>query len=363
MKSQNKASFTRKIFLKTISLILFYTLLYVLTFYLFYLLTSIRLWEKNDIIYIVLNFFKRNILIFWLIGILVIIAYYWNRVIKYISKIENETQKVVYDENALVNLPKDLKSIESSVNYVKEESLKNRNLVISEQQKRNELIASLAHDLKTPLTSIIGYLELILQRDDLSEENKVKYLNIIMNKSISLENLINELFELSKYNINEIDLKFEKIIIDDFLARIIQDFYPLLISENKKIEFNNNNNNNQIFINGDVEKLTRMFNNLIKNAINYSLPNSTIIIGYSVNKNSITITIKNECKQLTEEELSRIFDRFYRCDTSRNSEKGGSGLGLTIAKDIIIMHKGNINVNQNNGTITFNITLPILIKS
>lgn len=110
---------------------------------------------------------RKRIFPIWLFGDFIIIAYYWNKIFKYITKIEKETQKIADCEDALITLPNELKSIESSVNYVKEQSMKNKNLAISEQQKTNELIVSLAHDLKTPLTSIIGYLDLILQKKEL----------------------------------------------------------------------------------------------------------------------------------------------------------------------------------------------------
>lgn len=361
MKLQIKSSFTKQFIYKTIISIIIYTVLFAFIFYFSYLFLSVKIWEKTDIIYGILNFVRKQIFSIWLFGDLVIIAYYWNKIFKYITKIEKETQKIVDCEDALITLPNELKSIESSVNYVKEQSMKNKNLAISEQQKTNELIVSLAHDLKTPLTSIIGYLDLILQKKELTDEEKTKYLNLIMDKSLSLQNLINELFELAKLNINDIKLKIEKIDILLFLSKTIQDFYPLSISKKKPIDLKKTNE--QIFVLGDVEKLSRVFNNLIKNALSYSLPKTTIIVDYYLTNNTINISIKNKCKRLTQEELSNIFEKFYKCDLSRNSGRGGSGLGLSIAKEIIELHNGNVLVNQDKDIIEFIVQLPILINS
>ena len=362
MKLQNKSTFAKKFIYKTIISIAIYTTLYILLFYFSYLIFSIRVWEKTDIIYVALNYIRKKTVILWLFGDLIIIIYYWNKIFKYITKIENETQRVAEDDNVLITLPKELKTIESSLNYVKEQSMKNKHFAITEQQKSNELVVSLAHDLKTPLTSIIGYLDLLLQKNKLTDQEQKKYLNLIMNKSLSLQELINELFEITKLNVKDIELKNEEIDILLLLSQTVQDFYPLSISKEKPIKIKKIKE--KILVLGDKEKLSRVFNNLIKNALNYSLPKTKIIINYNLIDDNINISIKNQCNKLTQEELSKIFDKFYRCDLSRNSEHGGSGLGLSISKEIIELHNGNIFVNQNNdNTIEFIIQLPILIKS
>lgn len=361
MKLQSKSTFAKQFIFKTIISIIMYTVLFALIFYFSYLLLSVRIWEKTDIIYIGLNFIRKKIFQIWLLGDLFIVVYYWNKTFKYITKIENETQKIADYEDALITLPNELKSIESSVNYVKEQSMKNKHLALTEQQKRDELVVSLAHDLKTPLTSIIGYLDLLLEKKGLTDEDKKKYLNLIMDKSLSLQNLINELFELTKLNIRDIELKKEKIDISLLLTQIVQDFYPLSISKKKTIELKKSDE--QVFVLGDQGKLSRVFNNLIKNSLNYCLPKTTIMISYYLTDDIINISIKNKCNKLTQEELSRIFEKFYRCDLSRNSENGGSGLGLSIAKEIIELHNGDILVNQNNNVIEFIVQLPVLIKS
>lgn len=361
MKSQIKSSFVKQFVFQTIISIIIYTFFFICIFYFSYLFFSIKTWEKTDVIYIVLNFIRQRTIFIYILGILTIIIYYWNKTFKYIVKIEKETKKIVDNENALITLPNELKSIETSLNHVKKQSIKNKSLAIIEQQKTNELVACLAHDLKTPLTSIIGYLDLLLQKKELDENEKIKYLNLIMNKSLSLQYLINELFEITKLHIKDIKLKKEEINIFELISQIVQDFYPVSFSKEKSIDLKIPNE--KVFVYGDKIQLTRAFNNLIKNAISYSLPKTTIVIDYDLPDNSVNINIKNKCPKLTPEELNNIFEKFYRCDLSRNSENGGSGLGLSIAKEIIELHNGSITVKQETDTFELTVKIPILIES
>lgn len=212
----------------------------------------------------------------------------------------------------------------------------------------------MAHDLKTPLTSIIGYLSLLDEEKNLSSKQKNKFIKISLEKSNKLEKLINELFEITKYNSETITIKKEKINLTLLINQVIDEFYPILKEQNKKINFSIEKD---IFIEANSNKIARVFNNLIKNAINYSYENASINIDIKEEKELI-INISNKSKTLKNKELDKIFDKFYRVDYSRNTKLGGSGLGLAIAKEIIKLHNGTITVKSENEKTTFTIKLP-----
>lgn len=140
------------------------------------------------------------------------------------------------------------------------------------------------------------------------------------------------------------------------LEQIIDDFYPTLKEMNKEIKISFGE---KIELTGDSDKLARVFNNVIKNAINYSSNNSVIEIKVSKDKNYVTIVVINRGKKIKEEKLNKIFEKFYRADTSRTTRTGGSGLGLAIAKEIVELHGGKISASSDDEYTKFYISLPI----
>ena len=243
------------------------------------------------------------------------------------------------------------------MNYLKRESLTNEKLARENEQKKDELIVYLAHDIKTPLTSMIGYLSILNEMDDMPKKQQEKYIKIALDKSYRLEELINELFDVARFNSEKIILEKEKLNLNLMLAQIIDDFYPTLSELNKKIELNNEQ---QIMLVADPDKLGRVFNNLIKNAINYSAENSNIRINVRKNEYNIIVDIINEGRQIPKEKLDQIFEKFYRLDSSRISKTGGSGLGLAIAKDIVQLHGGQIKAISSEKETLFRVELPLV---
>lgn len=172
-----------------------------------------------------------------------------------------------------------------------------------------------------------------------------------------MEELINELFDVARFNSEKIILEKEKLNLNLMLAQIIDDFYPTLSELNKKIELNNEQ---QIMLVADPDKLGRVFNNLIKNAINYSAENSNIRINVRKNEYNIIVDIINDGRQIPKEKLDQIFEKFYRLDSSRISKTGGSGLGLVIAKDIVQLHGGQIKAISSEKETLFRVELPLV---
>ena len=296
------------------------------------------------------------ILIIWVIGILVLLYRLLKKVFGYIDEVGKATEDLVNKDVEYIELPDELEEIKNRMNHLKRESEKNEKLAKENEEKKDELIVYLAHDIKTPLTSMIGYLSILDEIDDMPKKKQKNYISIALDKSYRLEDLINELFDVARFNSEKIVLEKEELNLNLMLEQIIDDFYPTLRELNKSIKLNYNE---PISINGDSDKLSRVFNNLIKNAISYSKEESEIVINLKKDNNNAIVEVINKGKQISKEKLSKIFEKFYRLDSARTSRTGGSGLGLAIAKDIVELHNGTIIAESNDEEITFRVTLPL----
>lgn len=222
------------------------------------------------------------------------------------------------------------------------------------EQRKNELITYLAHDIRTPLTSVIGYLSLLDESPDMPNEQKSKYISIALNKANRLEGLVNQFFEITQYNFQTTELYQKEIDLSYMLVQLTDEAYPQLAAHGKKAVINGAEN---LTIYGDPDKLARAFNNILKNAIAYGDENSVIEITADIKDGCARIEFRN-AGNIQKDKLLNIFDKFYRLDESRSSDTGGTGLGLAIAKEIITMHGGEISAESENGYTTFAIRLP-----
>lgn len=296
------------------------------------------------------------LIIIWVIGTLVLLYRLLKKVFGYIDEIGKATEELVNKDVEYIELPDELEEIQKRMNHLKRESEKNEKLAKENEEKKDELIVYLAHDIKTPLTSMIGYLSILDEIDDMPKKKQKNYISIALDKSYRLEDLINELFDVARFNSEKIVLEKEELNLNLMLEQIIDDFYPTLRELNKSIKLDYNE---PISINGDSDKLSRVFNNLIKNAISYSKEESEIVINLKKDNNNAIVEVINKGKQISKEKLSKIFEKFYRLDSARTSRTGGSGLGLAIAKDIVELHNGTIIAESNEEETTFRVTLPL----
>ncbi|WP_343101850.1 ATP-binding protein [Romboutsia sp. MSSM.1001216sp_RTP31141st1_G3_RTP31141_220114] len=236
-----------------------------------------------------------------------------------------------------------------------------RNITIEErraQQTKTDLITNVSHDLRTPLTSIIGYLGLI-EDDRYKDEVELRYYTTIAyEKSKSLSILINDLFELTKMQNNTISLDKININLVELLGQIAEQF---------KYEFKQNNikgrtdfSEDKLIINADANKLVRVFENLISNGIKYGKDGGYIDIVTRKQDNMAIVQIINYGEQIPSLDLPHIFEQFYRVEKSRNRNDGGSGLGLAIAKNIVELHGGNIKVESNSSRTIFEVKLKLI---
>lgn len=310
--------------------------------------TPITLWisARLDIIYI-----------FTLItGLSFIFYHYWNKPWAYLSEIVSATQTVYEQNDQAIELSEPLRDVENKMNQIKMSVLLNQKAAKEAEDRKQELVMYLAHDIRTPLTTVIGYLSLLQEAPDMPQEQKAKYIGIALEKAERLEDLLNELFEITRYNMQTVTLKKSSFDLHTLLTQIVDEFYPTLMEHSNRIDFSVEKD---LMLNADPEKLARVFNNLLKNAVAYSFPNTPILISAQKLDDHITVTFQNHGDTIPENKISSIFEKFSRLDESRMSNTGGTGLGLSIAKEIILLHGGEIAAQSENETITFTIQLPI----
>lgn len=218
------------------------------------------------------------------------------------------------------------------------------------ERTKNELITNVAHDLRTPLTSVIGYLELLKNDTVLPLEKKQEYIRITYNKAKHLEHLIEDLFGFTKLNYGKVTMNVSQVDILQLLTQLLDEFYPNF-SEND-MHYEIHSNARSIPINGDGNLLARLFENLIGNAIKYGREGKVVNVHAILDGEMVTISIINYGYVIPEKEIQHIFDKFYRVDQARSSSTGGTGLGLAIAKNIVEMHGGSIEARSGlDGTV------------
>lgn len=251
--------------------------------------------------------------------------------------------------------PKQYENMADYTVLLKEQFQNSEERLRAESVRKNELVAYLAHDLKTPLTSVIGYISLLKEAPDMPVEQRAKYTGIALEKALRLESLINEFFGITRYNLQEIVLEEETFDLGFLLMQMADEFYPVLEQHGKSIRIHADED---LPVAADSAKLARVFNNILKNAVAYSYDNTEIEIYAEKRENTIHVSISNFGKTIPKQKLDMIFEKFYRLDDARSTNTGGAGLGLAIAKEIVVAHGGTISVTSEKQITTFTVELP-----
>lgn len=259
------------------------------------------------------------------------------------------------EKDAADIFPKEYAEISTQMAEIKTIMQRNEQFLKDEASRKNDLITYLAHDLKTPLTSVLGYLSLLDEAPDMPAEQKAKYVHITLDKANRLDLLINEFFEITRYNLQQIDLENEQIDLYYMLVQMTDEFYPILNAHGNTTTLQAAE---ELSIYGDSIKLARVFNNILKNAIAYSYPNTPIKIRVISTAQQVSIIFQNSGKTIPKQKLESIFEKFFRLDDARTTNTGGAGLGLAIAKEIVTLHAGTITAASENELTTFSVTLP-----
>ncbi|WP_160687060.1 HAMP domain-containing sensor histidine kinase [Clostridium sp. C2-6-12] len=258
-----------------------------------------------------------------------------------------------------VNGENDIKNLAENINNISKQ-LKEITIVERKaQQTKNDLITNVSHDLRTPLTSIIGYLE-IIDADKYKDEVRLRYyVNIAFEKAKALNLLINDLFELTKMQNNTINLDKADINLVELLGQVVACFEYQF--KNAEMESRINFSEDKLIVNADSGKLVRAFENLLSNSIKYGRDGVYVDVTTKMEDNMAVVQVINYGQSISPIDLPYIFDRFYRVEKSRNSHIGGSGLGLAITKNIIELHQGTISAYSDETRTVFEVRLPVIL--
>lgn len=303
-----------------------------------------------------IGFYVVVVGLLWLPGALWLIARAIGRATSYLDDLTNAAGDLVNQDIAEITLPPELSQLETKLNRLKGEALRNEALAREAEQRKNDLVVYLAHDLKTPLTSVIGYLSLLQDEPQISPELRAKYTGVALDKAQRLEDLINEFFDITRFNLTHLELSLQEINLTRMLEQITYEFMPVL--QEKELTW-------QLELQPDVQmmcdpdKLQRVFDNLLRNAVNYATPETAICVQMETREDWAFVQVQNQGRTIPPEKLARIFDQFFRLDSSRGTSTGGAGLGLAIAKEITELHGGMIHAESEDGWVKFTVALPL----
>lgn len=317
------------------------------------------IWQPYDPLYQMLHFVKEYLVVFVIVlavvGWAVITYHYMAKPLHYLDDVIRASEKLANLSEEQIILPEDLKEVQDELNGVKDAALRSAREAKEADQRKNDLIMYLAHDLKTPLSSVIGYLTLLRDEQQISPKLREKYQSIALDKAQRLEDLINEFFEITRLNLSHITLQYSTINLTRLLEQLTYEFQPMLKEKNLTCILEAKE---EIMLRCDGDKLQRVFDNLLRNAVIYSFADSEIRIEAQTAQDHAVIRFSNHGDTIPEEKLSRLFEQFYRLDSSRSSQ-GGAGLGLAIAKQIVELHQGTIKAQSADDVIEFTVDLPL----
>lgn len=311
------------------------------------------------------NYFRGVREAFFAAAILLIFSlllwYLFRWMTRYFKEINQGIDCLLAEQGENIRLSPEMLPFEVKLNTVKDILLQREREARTAEQRKNELVVYLAHDIRTPLTSIIGYLNLLEQIPDLPDGEKAKYVHISLEKTYRLEQMINEFFEITRYNTQQIELSKKPVDLRYLLEQVIDEHIPLFTNRGNYVTFQAEG---PLEMCGDADKLARVFNNLLKNAAAYSEAGTEVIVkAVRTDDDNVTVAVTTCGKPIPRDKLDVLFEKFYRLDEARTSNTGGTGLGLAIVKEIVVLHGGTITADSSEGQTTFTVKLPVAEKS
>ena len=271
----------------------------------------------------------------------------------WLDQVGEAVHQMVGETGEPVSLPKELRPVEEDLRSIQQALEQSRARSREVEQRRKDLVAFLAHDLKTPLTSVLGYLELLHSGPELSPEQREKYTDIALDKARRLEGLISEFFDITRMDFAVLER--EEIQLSILLEQICDEFYPAFTEKGLTCRASIAP---RLLTWGDPDKLARVFDNVLRNAVSYSAPGGEVALEARSAEDGLEVRISNEGLEIPEQELTNIFEKFYRLDQARSTRTGGAGLGLAIAREIVERHGGTIRAESDGRRTTFLIRLP-----
>lgn len=281
-----------------------------------------------------------------------------------IAKLKKGVEEIAkgnYDIRVDIKSRNEMELLADSFNKMAAKLSEGERIKAEYEENRKALIANISHDLKTPITSIQGYIEAIMDVDAMPKESLKRYLKIISNNTAYMNKLIDDLFLFSKLDVQKLELKLENVRIGPYIDDLMEEFkYEL---DERKIGFIYNNRlEKDLSVEIDLKRMQQVFRNIIGNAVKYGADKTLVITVDLYEKDGyVCVDIGDNGPGIPEDKLRHIFDRFYRIDTERTKDLMSTGLGLAIARELVDAHKGKISVvsAENKGTC-FTISLPAI---
>ena len=305
--------------------------------------------------------FRNNTGLVWIGAILVaffiLFAFFLTWFTHYFNQINRGIDALLEETAEEIRLASEMSAVEKKLNTARQTLRRRAQEAQQAEQRKNDLVMYLAHDIRTPLTSVIGYLSLLDEAEHMPEQQRQRYVHLTLEKACRLEEMVNEFFEITRYHLQQIQLYREEVDLCYLLVQMTEEFDPIFarkgntpvlrVCESLPVE-------------GDRERLARVFGNLLKNAAAYSDPASEIVISAQEQGEWAVVAIQNTGPTIPPDQLDRIFERFCRLDDARASDTGGAGLGLAIAREIVTLHGGTIEAESGEHTTSFRVMLPRL---
>ncbi|MGN0980130.1 MAG: sensor histidine kinase [Candidatus Avoscillospira sp.] len=329
-------------------------------YFLAYLLCAQHVWQADDKLYWFLKTLQylspALILIAVLAGLFFITRHFFSVPLRYLDAVVAAAEQLAVSPETPVQLPEALRDTENELNLVREQSLRAAYAAREAEQRKNDLVVYLAHDLKTPLTSVLGYLTLLQEEPDLSPALRDRYTGVALDKARRLEDLINEFFDITRFNLTHLELNLAQVDLTRMLEQITYEFLPVLAEKDMTWDLHLSP---AVRLSCDPDKLQRVFDNLFRNAVNYGYSGTAIAVSLELRADAAEVRVQNHGRTIPPEKLDRIFEQFYRLDAARSTTSGGSGLGLAIAKEIVELHGGTIRAASEADSVLFTVTLPM----
>ncbi len=291
----------------------------------------------------------------YLLGCILVVLMGFGRSLRYFDELSRAVGGLLSDKEKPVELSRDLLITQSELNDIRLSSLADERAAKAAEQRKDELVAYLAHDIKTPLTSVLGYLLLLDEAPDMAPGTRRRYIKTAVDKAERLEGLIDEFFEITRYNLQSIPIEREQVDLTMLCQQVADESFPEAEARSLTLAVTGPKEA-KAFV--DPDKLARAVGNVVRNAVAFADSGTAVEISLEPDADRWRLTIADQGKEISPAHLESIFEKFYREDASRSSASGRAGLGLAIAKEIVLAHKGTITAISEEGLTAFTITLP-----
>lgn len=359
-KKRRPSQIFNRIMIRFVLACLILPLILFAALFLAWFISTNTVWQGNEPLYIFLKKLERLTPIIIVLslygGVMILAVVTIKKALRYLDDMVEAAKSLSHPDDNFIELPEELIDMQNELNLAREQALRNIYAANDAVQRKNDLIMYLAHDLKTPLASVIGYLNLLHDEGQISEELRERYLSISLDKAARLEDLINEFFEIARFNLSTITLQYSRINLTRLLEQLTYEFKPMMQEKNLSCRLGIAED---VMLRCDADKIQRVFDNLLRNAVIYSFENTVIDIAAAEQNDKLRITFINQGDTIPEEKLERIFEQFYRLDAARSTRSGGAGLGLAIAKQIVELHGGTITARSGQEKTEFVVLLPV----